>query len=148
MDVFGTQNLAEFTKLLATAVIGRLDTAFEKLRGAARRLIQGVRPALSYDGASGRPTLSFDVSSVQAEQTLDDVFAYLKERERRTVVAIDEFQQICNYPEKGVEAILRGHVQFLPARFIFAGSKQHLMRDMFMSPKRPFFQSSGMMPLD
>ena len=148
VDVFGTQNLADFTKLLATAVIGRLDTSLEKLKGAARRLIQGVRPALSYDETSGRPTLSFDVSSVQAEKTLDDVFAYLKERERRVVVAIDEFQQICNYPEKGVEAILRGHVQFSPARFIFAGSKQHLMRDMFMSPKRPFFQSSGMMPLD
>ncbi len=148
VDVFGTQNLAEFTKVLATAVIGRLDTSLEKLKGAARRLIQGVRPALSYDEASGRPTLSFDVSAVQAEKTLGDVFAYLKERDRRIVVAIDEFQQICNYPEMGVEAILRGHVQFSPARFIFAGSKQHLMRDMFMSPKRPFCQSSGMMPLD
>ncbi len=147
LDVFGTQNLAEFTKLLAASVIGRLDTSLERLKGAARRLVQGVRPSLSYDEASGRPTLSFDVASVQAEKTLADVFDYLKERDRRIVVAIDEFQQICNYPEKGVEAILRSHVQFSPARFIFAGSKQHLMRDMFMSPKRPFFQSSTMMPL-
>ena len=148
VDIFGTQNLAEFTKVLSAAVIGRLDTPLEKVGGAARRLIQGVRPVLTYDDASGKPTLSLDVSPSQAEKTLSDVFDYLKEHDRRTVIAIDEFQQIGNYPEKGVEAILRSHIQFSPARFIFAGSRQHLMREMFTSPKRPFYQSSLMMPLD
>lgn len=148
VDIFGTQNLADFTKALANAVIGRLDTPLEKFGGAAKRLIQGIRPTLSYDDASGKPSLSFDVSESQADKTLADVFAYLKEHDRRTVIAIDEFQQISEYPEKGVEATLRGYIQFSPARFIFAGSKQHIMRDMFTSPKRPFYQSSTMMPLD
>ncbi len=148
IDIFGTQNLAEFTKLLANAVIGRLDTPLEKLGGAARRLIQGIRPSLTYDDASGKPTLSFDISPAEATQTLAEIFEYLKEHERRTVIAIDEFQQIENYPESGVEAILRSYVQFSPARFIFAGSKQHLMREMFASPKRPFYQSSLLVPLD
>ena len=148
VDIFGTQSLAEFTKAFANAVMGRLDTPLEKVGGAAKRLIQGVRPTLSYDAASGKPSLSFEVAASQADKTLADVFAYLKEHDRRTVIAIDEFQQIGEYPEKGVEATLRGHVQFSPARFIFAGSKQHIMRDMFTSPKRPFYQSSTMMPLD
>ena len=147
VDIFGTQNLAEFTKMLSAAVIGRLDTPLEKVGGAARRLIQGVRPVLSYDDASGKPSLTLNVSPAQAERTLSDVFDYLKEHDRRTVIAIDEFQQIENYPEKGVEAILRSQIQFSPARFIFAGSRQHLMREMFTSPKRPFYQSSLMMPL-
>ena len=147
VDIFGTQSLAEFTKVLSAAVIGRLDTPLEKVGGAARRLIQGVRPVLSYDDASGKPTLSLDVSPASAEKTLADVFEYLKEHDRRTVIAIDEFQQIGNYPEKGVEAVLRSHIQFSPARFIFAGSRQHLMREMFTSPRRPFYQSSLMMPL-
>ncbi len=106
VDVFGTQNLAEFTSALAHEVIGRFDTP------------------------------------------LDDIFAYLKEHEKRVVVAIDEFQQVAEYPEKGVEAKLRSLVQFCPAQFIFAGSKQHLMREMFTSPKRPFYQSTTLMPLD
>ena len=107
-----------------------------------------MRPSLSYDEASGKPSLSFDISAVQADKTLEQIFKYLSEHERRTVIAIDEFQQICNYPEKGIEATLRSYVQFANARFIFAGSKQHLMRDMFTSPKRPFYQSTLMMPLD
>ena len=148
VDVFGTQNLAEFTKRLADAVLGRLDSPLEKMGSAARRLIQGVRPSLSYDETSGRPSLSFEISDAQAPKTLEQIFTYLAEHDRRTVIAIDEFQQICNYPEKGVEATLRSYVQFVPAHFIFAGSKQHIMRDMFTSPKRPFYQSTLMMPLD
>lgn len=148
VDVFGTQNLADFTRVLANAVVGRLDTPLEKIGGAARRLIRGVRPTLSYDGTNGRPSLSFDIAPGDAGRTLEEVFAYLAERDRDTVVAIDEFQQIGNYPEKGVEATLRGLVQFSPARFVFSGSKQHLMREMFTSPKRPFYQSTEMMPLD
>lgn len=147
IDIFGTQNLADFTRVLANAVIGRLDTPLEKIGGAARRLISGVRPTLSYDGASGQPTISFDISAADAQRSLEDVFGYLADRGGKTVVAIDEFQQIGNYPEKGIEATLRGLVQFSPARFVFAGSKQHIMRDMFTSPKRPFYQSTTMMPL-
>lgn len=148
VDIFGTQDLAGFTRSLANAVVGSLDTPLEKIGGAARRLIRGVRPSLSIDETSGRPSLSFDITAGNAAKSLEDVFAYLSEHDRKTVVAIDEFQQIGRYPEKGVEAVLRGLVQFSPARFVFAGSKQHLMRDMFTSPKRPFFQSTAMLPLD
>ena len=100
IDIFGTQNLADFTKALANAILGRLDTPLEKIGGAAKRLIQGMRPTLSYDDANGKPSLSFEISDAQAEKTLEQIFGYLSEHERRTVIAIDEFQQICNYPEK------------------------------------------------
>ena len=67
-------------------------------------------------------------------------------------MAIDEFQQIAEYPESGTEALLRSYVQFTQnVHFVFAGSKQHLMAEMFGSPSRPFFQSTEMMnlqPLD
>ena len=52
------------------------------------------------------------------------------------------------YPEKNVEALLRSYVQFCPnVHFIFSGSKQHLMLDIFSSAKRPFFQSTEKMNL-
>lgn len=148
LDIFGTQNLADFTKSFANAVLGRLDTPLERMSETAKQLIQSLRPTLSYDSATGSPSLSFDISTNQAERTLSEIFAYLTNHNCRTVIAIDEFQQIRNYPEKGVEAILRSHIQFAKTRFIFAGSKQHLMRDIFTSPQRPFYQSTLMLPLD
>ena len=148
LDLFGTQNLADFTNALASAVLGRLDTPLEKAGNIAKRLIQSLRPTISYDEVSGKPSLSFDIAARNPQSTLAQIFDYIKERGRKAVIALDEFQQIGEYPEKGIEATLRGFVQFSPARFIFAGSKQHIMREMFTSPKRPFYQSTSMMPLD
>ena len=79
---------------------------------------------------------------------MDEIFAYLKQADKPCIVAIDEFQQIGNYAEKNVEAILRTKVQHCQnARFIFAGSQKHIMMNMFNSPARPFYQSVNMMQL-
>ena len=52
LDIFGTQNLADFTKSFANAVLGRLDTPFERMSDVAKSLIQSLRPTLSYDSVS------------------------------------------------------------------------------------------------
>lgn len=58
-------------------------------------------------------------------------------------MAIDEFQQIVYYPEKNVEALLRGRIQKMRnTHFIFAGSERRLMNEMFFSNLRPFYQSA------
>ena len=86
------------------------------------------------------------VSSAEEESTLKEIFDYLGSSEKRCYIAIDEFQQIAEYPEKGVEALLRSFIQFLPnVNFIFAGSKRHVMQEMFASSKRPFYQSTQLL---
>ena len=72
----------------------------------------------------------------------------MQQSNHRCYVAIDEFQQILSYNHQGIEATLRSYIQFLPSvYFIFAGSIQHLMEEMFTSANRPFFQSSQIMLL-
>ena len=79
------------------------------------------------------------MAPAEEENTLKEIFEYLGSSEKRCYVAIDEFQQIVEYPEKGVEALLRSYIQFLPnVNFIFAGSKQHQIQEMFNSSRRPF----------
>ena len=93
-------------------------------------------------------TFSITVYNDQKEESLKHVLDYLKDSDKRIYVAIDEFQQISEYPEKNVEALLRSHIQFIPnVVFVFAGSKQHIMAEMFTSAKRPFYQSSQMLSL-
>ena len=44
--------------------------------------------------------------------------------------------------------MLRSYIQFLPnVNIIFAGSKQHLMQEMFTSSKRPFYQSTQLLTI-
>ncbi|MFV0482987.1 MAG: AAA family ATPase [Bacteroidales bacterium] len=67
----------------------------------------------------------------------------------RIVIAIDEFQQITSYPERNVDAWLRTRIQRLRnICFIFSGSQQHLITELFTSPKRPFFRSTQMLKLE
>ena len=92
---------------------------------------------------------SFDITSDNAGSSLKEVFDYLKARERPVVIAIDEFQQVCEFPEEGVEALLRSYIQFVPwVRFVFAGSRRHLMSEMFVMPQGAFYQSTQIMNLD
>lgn len=147
IDIFGTQNLAEFVKVFATGVFSSFETTAEKVSSAASMFLKGFRPTWTVD-AFGSHKFSFDVSPQMAEATLAGIFDYLESREFRTVVALDEFQQIAEYPEKGTEALLRSRIQFLTGhQFIFAGSRQHLMSEMFVSAKRPFYHSTQLMHL-
>lgn len=95
------------------------------------------------DELSGIPSVSLDIVPSKEEETLKEIFDYLRQSGRECYLAIDEFQQIMEYPEKGVEGLLRSYIQFLPnVHFIFSGSKKHLMEYIFFSIKRPFYQST------
>ena len=143
MDILSTQNLGDFVKLFAETVLGKLDSAPQKALSRIGKFIRSIRPVVTFDELTGLPQTSIDITSTNEESTLKEVFNYLASSEKRCYIAIDEFQQITEYPEKGVEALLRSYIQFLPnVNFIFAGSKKHIMQKMFTSSTRPFYQST------
>lgn len=148
VDIFATKNLTQFIQLLAYHIIGKLDTPSQSALRRASEFFSNFRPTMTFDALTGMPTFSIDVADNQQEQTLQRIFEYLQQSEKRCYIALDEFQQIAEYPEANTEALLRSYIQFLPnVYFIFAGSQQHMMTDMFLSAKRPFYQSSQIVSL-
>ena len=149
MDIFSTQNLNDFVKLFASAVFGKITSSPQKTISRIGKFIKSFRPVLSFDEFSGAPQLTVDINPAIEESSLQEIFTYLQASKKKCYVAIDEFQQIRDYPEKGVEALLRSYIQLMPnVNFIFSGSKRHIMQDMFMSAKRPFYQSTQILTLD
>lgn len=149
MDIFATQSLGEFVRTFASAVLGKLDTAPQKALNRVSQYIRSCRPVFTFDEIMGVPKVSIDVAPAAEESTLKEIFDYLASSEKRCYIAIDEFQQITEYEEKGIEALLRSYIQFLPnVNFIFAGSKKHVMQEMFTSSKLPFYQSSQVVAID
>ena len=148
MDIYSTQTLGDFVRLFANTVLGQLDSMPQKALNRISQFIRSYRPVFTFDEMTGTPKVTVDVSSAEEENTLKEIFDYLGSSEKRCYIAIDEFQQIAEYPEKGVEALLRSYIQFLPnVNFIFAGSKQHVMQEMFASSKRPFYQSTQLLTI-
>jgi len=148
VDVFAAQNLSDFARCFGAAIIGTMDSNVEKALKTATRFFRGFRPVVSVDPVTGSQSYSFTLDPQNVEATLKECFDYLAKSGKRCVVAIDEFQQVAEFPEEGAEALLRSYLQFLPkTRFIFAGSKRHLMAEIFSAPKRPFYNSTQMFPL-
>lgn len=149
MDIYSTQNLGDFIRLFANTVLGRLDSVPQKALSRVSQFIKSCRPVFTFDELTGIPKAVIEISPTTEETTLKEIFDYLKSADKRCYIAIDEFQQITDYPEKGVEALLRSYIQFIPnVNFIFAGSKLHIMQEMFLSAKKPFYQSTQMLSID
>jgi AAA+ ATPase superfamily predicted ATPase len=148
IDIFATKNLEQLVQLLANEIIGKLDTVSQAALRNIQAFFSSFRPTLTSDELTGTPTFSLDIQPTEREASLKRIFEYMKASGRRCYVAIDEFQQILSYPEKGTEALIRSYIQFLPnVYFIFSGSRQHMMQEMFLSANRPFFQSSMVLSL-
>jgi uncharacterized protein len=142
IDILATNNLSDFTNRLATAVYNRFPPQ-KSLGKKIMELFQRFRPVITFDELSGTPSLSLTIETqAQRENTLGQILGFLDRQNIRVVFAIDEFQQILEYPETNVEALLRTHLQQLKkTSFIFCGSNQKMMHDIFNSAKRPFFAS-------
>ena len=148
VDIFPTKSQSDLVNMLGAAV---LNTAFSKGRAFGRKVLNlfgALRPVVGIDSLTGMPNVTVNIDPAQSEMSLKSIFSQLDLLGKEVFVAIDEFQQITTYPESGTEALLRSHIQFLHnVHFIFSGSRQHLMSEMFVSPHRPFYQSTDMMNL-
>lgn len=147
VDIFSTQNLHDFVQVLGAAIVDEALRREKSLMSKVLDAFKAWRPVVTVDVLTGMPSLSLNIDSTSDEYTLKSIFDYLKSSKKKVYVAIDEFQQVAYYPEIGTEALLRSHVQFSNAGFIFSGSRQHLMAEMFNSPQRPFYQSTEFMNL-
>ena len=148
LDIFSTQNLREFVALLGREILGKLDSLSQSTLKTLLSFFKSCRPVITMDELSGIPSVSLDIVPSKEEETLKEIFDYLRQSGRECYLAIDEFQQIARYPEKNVEAVLRTHIQKCTnTNFVFAGSQRHMMQNIFFSASRPFYQSASFLNL-
>lgn len=148
VDLFHTHSVTDLINEFAAAVFGALDTPIEKLYNNITNFFKRCRPVITPDLMTGAPTVMLNIDPGQENHTLKQIFDYLSQSDKRIYIAFDEFQQIAEYPQKGIEALLRSYIQFVPnISFIFAGSKKHMMQEMFTLPSRPFYQSTQTLSL-
>jgi AAA+ ATPase superfamily predicted ATPase len=142
LDILATTQLKDLINQLASVIYQQFPpekTTSKKIW----EVLKSFRPVLSFDNLNGTPELSLTIENpTQQQKTLIQLFQLLDEQKQKFVVAFDEFQQILNYPEKNIEALLRTIFQNLNnTTMLFCGSNQTLMHELFNSAKRPFFAS-------
>ncbi len=149
-DIMTTSSLNEFVNLFANSIFASSESKAATLFRTFSKVLAAFKPSFSVNSITGEIKLNLELSSVQdTENSLSTLFKHISGSKKQFVIVIDEFQQIVNYPEKNVEALLRSHIQHLNnATFIFSGSSKEILRAMFTNKKRPFYISSEIMYLD
>lgn len=141
IDILSTENEKQLLNSLGTALLHH----FSEKDSWGRKVwsfVKNLRPMISFDQLSGLPQVSFQVN--EAKQPVIDLLNFLERSERPMVIAIDEFQQIHAYPEKNTDAWLRSVIQQLQnVNFLFSGSQQSILNELFSNPSRPFFKSAS-----
>lgn len=150
VDILHTSNLREFTFNLSRSIYKELVTRGKRLAKGFIQALKSLSGTISIDTLNGSPSFGVELGDIaNAELTLEEIFDYLDHAHKPCIMAINEFQQITHYPEKNVEALLRGHIQQMQnCNFVFAGSERSIMTQMFSSSARPFYQSADTLELN
>ena len=148
LDILPTENLAGFIKTFSDAIL-KDEKSNGRFLTKVSKLLSGIKGKLVFDDVTGVPSVEVTVDDEKSgELSIQTIFEYLAEQKEKYIIVIDEFQQITNYPEKNVEAILRTQIQHQHKdSFVFSGSSKHTLISMFSDYGKPFYQSSDLLEL-
>lgn len=108
--------------------------------------VKGIKPSLSFD-AKGNPEFSIDfietkISNLTLESVID-LPEKLADDKHPLIIIMDEFQDIQKLNGEKFEDLLRSKIQHHKhLKYLFLGSKTHLINDMFSNKNRPFYNSA------
>lgn len=148
VDIFATRSLEDFVKTLSSAIMNAIPEK-SSIGKKFAKFIRSLRPLITYDPLTSAPQIQLTLQSEEEKkQTLTGLLTFLDRQEKKVLLAIDEFQQIREYPENDVEAMLRTIIQTLNnVTFLYCGSKRHIMLDIFGSERNPFYRSTAFVTL-
>lgn len=152
IDLLHTSSIREFAYTFGKNVFDQIKSRGEKMLQSLTLALKSIAGTFGFDPLSGLPTFTLEMGKIQApEYTIQEILGWLESYDTPCLVCFDEFQRINKYPDNKqgqVEAMLRGVIQHLRnVNFIFAGSEQHLLSEMFFSSARAFYNSAGQLNL-
>ena len=149
-DIYPTSSLHEMVLFLSKVIYAVLVPKGKAALDHFIAFLRSLAGSFGYNPATGTPSFDVKLGDIHSpELTLEEIFRYLEQAEKPCIFAIDEFQQITQYPEKNVEALLRSYIQNMNnCRFIYAGSNRHILENMFNAPAKPFYNSVEQTHLD
>ena len=120
---------------------------FERVRQLVRRF-RNI-PSITINPVTNEVDITFQ-ASVSGSTVLEDVLNLMEKlstRKRKLIVVMDEFQQVASI-DKDLPAQLRAVMQHHKTiNYVFLGSQESLIREIFEKKKSPFYHFGMMFPL-
>lgn len=154
IDVFNCRSREQFCKEFASAVVKASESKIEKLTASIKKYLGSLAPKISLTEFGQNIDISFGVNFRESESSLEDVIdlpqIIAKDKGKKVIVCIDEFQNIGEYESSlDFQKILRAHWQYHDkVCYCLYGSKRHLLMDIFSNPSMPFYKFGSVMFLN
>lgn len=148
VKLYGVESRQAFAGKIAEGVIAGAYTKLDRMREALRSLKE-LRPNLVLTPDGGiKLEIGQRVTTRGLEEVLDFPERVAEKRGKRVVVAFDEFQEISALDGIGIEKLMKAKFeQHKRAAYVFAGSKRHLLHQIFADEGRPLFKFARPMEL-
>ncbi len=150
VELYGTISEKDFITRTFQC-LNQLESNFERLLKSVSKAVKNIKLNLSIDPTTGDTSVSPSFEAVNEEVVLGELMNMLAKysQKRKLVIAFDEFQEVASYTENGFEKRLRSFIQqHSNICYIFSGSQQHLITEMFNSNSRAFYKMAESFPLD
>ncbi|PKK81382.1 MAG: hypothetical protein CVT47_02720 [Thermoplasmata archaeon HGW-Thermoplasmata-2] len=149
IDMNVINGIGEFASALVESVSRAAYGKAEFFMRDIGNVLSGLRPVIRPEPDGFSVSVKID----EIERDLPDALSLpqkvAERRRKRVVVAIDEFQRIGEFGGGEIERLMRSEIQMQKnVSYVFSGSSVHMLREMFESGDRPFFQSTKMMELE
>ncbi|MBW2165151.1 MAG: ATP-binding protein [Deltaproteobacteria bacterium] len=149
IELYGTISEKDFITRTFQA-LNQLESNFERLLKSVSSALKNIKLNLSIDSSTGGTLVSPSFEAINEKIVLEELMNILSKysQKRKLVIAFDEFQEVANYTEEGFEKRLRSFIQqHSNICYLFSGSRQHLITEMFNSNNRAFYKLAESFPL-
>lgn len=146
VDLYKATSQTKFVDIYARAVAEQVTGNLGKVMALVKNFLPKLLPKVVIR-AEGAPEIEFDYNHQRPitpllDDLLESVAKIARQRGRNAVVVFDEFQEITDYGDDEIERAMRTRFQaHNNVAYVFMGSKQHLMKKLFLSKNRPFYHS-------
>ena len=151
IDLFGLSSADNIAKRIAGglyAAIYQQKTLLQKAVSTIKTHRPVLRPdetGISISAESVSPNLS---GTELLDKTMGEFGEFIDSGKKQINIVLDEFQEITEIRDRGIEGVMRAHIQRQQAGYFFVGSRRQVLLEMFSQRRRPFFQSAVNFELD
>ena len=146
LDMQYVVSVASFTTQLLKAILAQYP--LERLRYELRHF--RIMPTITLNPMTNECQFGFQPSEAADNTMLEDVMALLQKLstpEKKLIIIFDEFQEVLKIG-KGLDKQLRSIIQLQSGlNYIFMGSQEGMLLEIFERKKSPFYHFGGLMRL-
>ena len=153
VDLYNIKAIDDFSRKYSSIIAKALFNWKDEIRKLTKNLSDSfvnLSPGVSFD-EFGHPSFSLNVNKVEQQADLETILEIPNristQRGQRICIAFDEFQEIKRIDPFLLNWMRSSFQRHSNISYIFSGSKQSMMEDIFASSSSPFYEFAVKMSL-